>query len=107
VFVVALFCSAAATFEGTMLFLAGAVIAWAVMGAIYWKIHASRAAIFAHACGPVFGGIMLAVSAWRHSVWVHAWEVLLGVGLVASIIVSAHIAFGHRLLMWAIRRFQR
>jgi hypothetical protein len=103
-FVVALFCSAAATFRDTMLFLAVSVLVWMVLAAIYWKVRASLAVAFAHACGPVLGGILVAVSAWRHSAWLYAWEVLLGVGLVASAIVSIQIAYGHRLLMRVMRR---
>ena len=52
--VVALFCSAAATFEGMARFLAVAAIAWAVVGAIYWKMRAAPAVVFAHICGPVY-----------------------------------------------------
>jgi hypothetical protein len=102
--VVALFCSAAATFSDMTLFLAITVLVWAVLAAIYWKVRASLAVALAHACGPVFGGVMVAVSAWRQSAWLYAWEVLVGVGLVASAIVSVHIACGHRLLVRAIRR---
>jgi hypothetical protein len=106
-FVVALFCSAATTFSDTMLFLAIAVLVWAVLAAIYWKAHVSLAVASAHACGPVFGGILVAASALRHSAWLCAWEVLVGVGLVASAIVSVHIACGHRLLVRAMRRHCR
>jgi hypothetical protein len=102
--IVALFCSAVATFSETMLFLAIAVLVWAVLAAIYWKIRASSAVALAHACGPVFGGVMVVVSVWRHSAWLYAWEVLVGVGLAAGAIVSVHIAYGHRLLIRAIQR---
>jgi hypothetical protein len=103
-FVVAVFCSAVATFSDTMHFLAIAAIVWGVLAVVYWKARASLAVVSAHACGPVLGGILVAASAWRHSAWLSAWEVLVGVGLVASMIVSVHIACGHRLFVWVIRR---
>jgi hypothetical protein len=103
-FVVAVFCSAVATFSDTILFFVIAAIVWAVLAVVYWKVRASLAVVSAHACGPVLGGILVAGSAWRHSAWLSAWEVLVGVGFVASVIVSVHIACGHRLFVWAIRR---
>ena len=105
-FVVALFCSAAATFEGMGLFLAVTAIAWATIGAVYWKIRVPLVVTCAHACGPVFGGIMWAVSAWRHSIWAHVWEVLLGVGLAASVVVSVHLTCVLRFRRRAVRRFR-
>jgi hypothetical protein len=91
-FVVALFCSAAVTFEGMVRLFAFAVLVWAIIGAAYWRTSAGWLAVSAHVCGPIVGAILWAVSAWRHSAWVHAWETLLGVGFLAGAIVSIAVA---------------
>jgi hypothetical protein len=96
--VVALFCSAASTFNGMILFLAVTTIAWATIAAVYWKNRVSLVVAFAHACGPVYGVVMLAVSAYRHSLWVEAWETLLAVGLTAGIVAS--LGIGCTLRLW-------
>ena len=102
--VVALFCSAAATFEGIALFLAVAAIAWAVIGAVYWKMRTPLAVVFAHLCGPACAAIIVwAVSAGRIHVWVgewnsqDIWQVTVAVGLLASTLVSIGIACTLRL----------
>ena len=101
--VVALFCSAAATFEGIARFLAVAAIAWAVVGAIHWKMRAARAVVFAHICGPVYAPILVwAVSVGRDHVWIGEWnsrdicEVTVAVGLLASSVASMGIAWWRR-----------
>jgi hypothetical protein len=90
-FVVALFCSAATTFEGMVRLFAFAVLAWTMIGVTYWRRRAGWLAISAHVCGPIVGAILWAGSVWRHSVWTQAWETLLGVGFVAGALVSVGI----------------
>ena len=101
--VVALFCSAAATFEGMALFLAVTTIAWAVIAAIYWKMRTGPAVVFAHICGPVYAAIVVwAVSAGRTHVWLgqwkprNIWEVTIAVGLLASAVASLGIVWLRR-----------
>ena len=101
--VVALFCSAAATFDGIALLLAIAAIAWAVIGAVYWKMRAALAVVFAHLCGPAYAAIVVwAVSAGRDHVWIgewnvrDIWEVTIGVGFIASSLASVGMAFAIR-----------
>ena len=65
--VVAMFCSAAETFQGTSRLLAFAILAWAVAGPILWKIGATRDAVLVHLGAP----ILYAVAIWsdRGSDW--------------------------------------
>ena len=73
--IVALFCSATATFEGMVLFLAVTTIAWAAIAAIYWKMRTGPAVVFAHACGPAYAAIVVwAVSAGCTHVWLGQWS---------------------------------
>jgi hypothetical protein len=102
-FVVALLCSAAATFEGMALFLAIAAIVWAVVGAIDCKIRAGWAVAFAHLCGPAYAAIVVwAFTAGRHHAWVGEWnardirEVTIAVGLVASTVASMAVVWLRR-----------
>jgi hypothetical protein len=102
--VVALFCSAAATFDGIALFLAVAAIAWAVVAAIHWKMRTSLAVVFAHLCGPAYAAIIVwAFSAGRDHVWLgewnsrDIWEVTVAVGLLASSVASMGIVCALRL----------
>jgi hypothetical protein len=95
-FVVALCCSATTTFDGIMLFFAVSVIAWGVVGVVYWKIRAAAAVVFAHVCGPLLGAMAWVGSAWRGSAWVRAWETLLAVGCIAGAMVSVGIALAIR-----------
>ncbi len=97
--VVALFCSAAATFEGIALLLAVATITWAVVGAVYWKMRTAPTVVFAHLCGPAYAAIIVwAFSAGRDHVWIgqwnsrDIWEVTVAVGLLASAMASIGIA---------------
>jgi hypothetical protein len=101
--VVALFCSAAATFEGMALFLAVAAIAWAAIGAIYCKMRAGSAVAFIHLCGPAYAAIVVwAFSAGRDHVWLgqwkprDIWEVTIAVGLVASTVASVGVVCTNR-----------
>jgi hypothetical protein len=101
--IVALFCSAAATFEGMALFLAVTALAWGVIGAIYWKMRTGPAVVFAHLCGPAYAAIVVwAVSAGRTHVWLgqwkprDIWEVTIAVGLLASAVASMGIVWLRR-----------
>ena len=101
--VVALFCSAAATFEGMALFLAVAAIAWAAIGAIYCKMRAGLAVAFIHLCGPAYAAIVVwAFSAGRDHVWIgqwnsrDIWEVTIAVGLLASTVASVGVVCTNR-----------
>jgi hypothetical protein len=102
-FVVALLCSAAATFDGMALFLAVAAIVWAVIGAIYCKTRAGWAVAFAHLCGPAYAAIVVwAFTAGRHHAWIGEWnprdirEVTIAVGLVASTVASVAVVWLRR-----------
>jgi hypothetical protein len=96
-FAVALFCSATTTFDGIMLFFALSVVAWGIIGAVYWKMRAAGIIVFAHACGPLLGATAWTCSVWRGSAWERAWETLLAVGCIAGAVVSVGIACGLRL----------
>ena len=83
--------------------LAVAAIAWAVVGVIHWKRRASLTIVFAHLCGPVYAGIVVWVfTAGRDHVRIGAWnprdiwEVTVAVGLLASTVTSAGVAWTNR-----------
>jgi hypothetical protein len=103
-FVVALFCSAMATFEGIAMLLAIAAIIWAVVGVIHCKLRTSLMIVFAHLCGPAYAALIVwAVMASRgQHIWIGAWnprdiwEVTIAVGLLASTVTSAGIAWANR-----------
>ena len=93
--VVALFCSAAVTFGGIARFLAIATVAWAGVGAIYWKVRVALAAVLAHVFCPIYVAIVVGVSAWQEHVVensLDAWQPAFGIGFVVGSVISVGIA---------------
>ena len=94
--VVALFCSALATFDGELAFLAAGTIAWVPLAVVYWKKRVKRAVTFAHLCGPAYAAFVCALSAAQGDFWDCAWKLTLGAGFTASAVTSVGIAFANR-----------
>jgi hypothetical protein len=94
--VVALFCSALATFDGELAILATGTIAWVPLAAVYWKKRVGRAVAFAHLCGPAYAAFVWALSASQGDFWDCAWKMTLGAGFTASAITSVGIACANR-----------
>ena len=90
--VVALSCSAAATFDGELAFLAVGTIPWVALAAVYWKKRVKRAIVFTHLCGPAYAAFVWTILASQGDFCGWAWKVILGAGFTASALASAGIA---------------
>jgi hypothetical protein len=97
-FVVALFCSAAATFDGMARILAFTAILWLVVGAKCLKMRAAGSTLVTYFGGPMYGVILWAGSACRGSVWRHEGATLFAVAFFAGAVLAVS-------LVWLRRRW--
>jgi hypothetical protein len=95
--VVALFCSAAVTFEGMSRILAFTVLLWLLSGGLCWKMRAAASTIIAHLIGPAYGLALWIGSACKGSVWAGEGATFLALGFFASAGLSI-------VLVWLRRR---
>ncbi|MEN6451658.1 MAG: Uma2 family endonuclease [Thermoguttaceae bacterium] len=99
-FVVALFCSAATTFQGAMRTFAVVALAWLVAGGLYWKWRLPFPVLIVHAWGPVVGVLVCWGAACQEGSWEDWWAdvptILLG-AFVPTIPISALFALRFRL----------
>ena len=82
--VVALFCSAAVTFEGMTRILTFTALLWLLSGGLCWKMRAAASTILAHLAGPIYGLALWIGSACKGSVWAGEGATFLAVGFFAS-----------------------
>ena len=67
--VVALSCSALATFDGELAFLGVGTVPWVALAAVYWKKRVKRAIVFTHLCGPAYAAFVWAILASQGDFW--------------------------------------
>jgi hypothetical protein len=89
--VVALFCSAAITFEGMSRILAFSALLWLVVGAACCRMRAAATTDIAYIAGPVYGVVLWAGSAYRGSVWQQEWRRLFAVGFFAGSVLTVSL----------------